>query len=458
MRNKLDLFLLALTVPFDFAMIVIGGLFAYYLRFYPAVLDIRPALFSVSLHDYFFALLIIAALTVAVFMLNDLYAVRRRPFYKILAKIFFATSTTLMLVIVYLFFIKETFASRFIVLFAWLAATFFLMLGRIWILFFRRFLYRKAFALKPIILVGADDLTAEMVKYLKLNQRELGYKVIAVANSFDTLIADLGRLLKEYPKVQELWQCDAGISRRISVKLIDFTMRHHLTFKYITGHFESRITNIDVNIINGYPLVELKRTALEGWGRIVKRIIDIIGALLGIILFSPVMIVTAIIIKMTSEGPIFADIPPRAGQYAKPFKFFKFRSMYVGAHKDQEKLQSERDGLFKLEKDPRITKVGHVIRKWSIDELPQFFNVLIGNMSLVGPRPHYTYEYKEEHKRVLALKPGITGMGQISGRSDLSFDDEVQVDMYYMEHWSVWLDFWIILRTPLAILKNRKAS
>ena len=450
--------MLALTVPFDFMMIVIGGLFAYYLRFYPAVLEIRPALFSISLRTYFFALLIIAALGVAVFMLNDLYAVRRRPFYKILAKIFFATSTTLMLVIVYLFFIKETFASRFIVLFAWLAATIFLMIGRIWILFFRRFLYRKAFALKQIILVGEDNLTEEMAKYLKLNQRELGYKVVAVAKNFDTLIADLTLLAKEYPKAEELWQCDASISRKVSVKLIDFTIRHHVMFKYITGHFESRTTNIDVNIVNGYPLVELKRTSLEAWGRIVKRIIDIIGALFGIIIFSPVMIITAIMIKFTSKGPVFADIPVRASQYGKPFKFFKFRSMYVGAHKEQENLVSEREGLFKLEKDPRITKVGHFIRKWSIDELPQFFNVLFGDMSIVGPRPHFTYEYKEEHKRVLALKPGITGMGQISGRSDLSFEDEVQVDMYYMEHWSIWLDFWIILRTPLAIIKNRKAS
>lgn len=458
MKNKVDLFLLALMVPVDFIMIVVGGLFAYYLRLSSFVVNIRPVQYIVSLREYFIALLFVAVLAIFVFMLNDLYLARRRPFFKILASIFFATITTLMLVIVYLFFIKETFTSRFVVLFAWLAATFFIIIGRVWLLFLRRYLYSNDFGLKKIVLVGDVELTENMKDYLKKNRKKLGYKVVTVINNYDTLLADLNRLLKENQNIAEIWQCDAKVSRSESVKLIDFTIKNHLLFKYVTGHFESRTTNIDVNVINSFPLVELRRTSLQGWGRILKRFIDIIGAICGIIIFSPIMIITAIIIKLTSKGPIIADIPERAGQYGKPFKFFKFRSMYVGAHKDQEKFDSDRDGLFKLKDDPRITKVGHFIRKWSIDELPQFFNVLFGNMSLVGPRPHYTYEYKEKHKRVLALKPGITGVGQISGRSDLSFDEEVKLDLYYMEHWSIWLDIWVILRTPIAILKNRKAS
>jgi len=458
MRNKTDLFLIALLMPVDFSMIILGGLLSFYLRFSSFVLEIRPALFSISVRTYFYALLGVATLAIFVFTLNDLYLFRRKPFYKKLAKIFFATSTTLMLVILYLFFIKESFSSRFIVLFTWISATFFVILGRVWVLSLRRFLYKKDFALKSIILVGSDKSTEDMYKYLQIKQRLLGYKVVAIARNKERLFADLNLYMKDYPMVQELWQCDANISRIDSVKLIDFTIKYHIAFKYITGNFESRTTNIDVDIINGVPVVELKKTPLEAWGRIVKRIIDIIGALFALIIFSPILLITAIAIKIESKGPLIPDIPERAGQYASSFRFFKFRSMYVGAHKDQSKVKSDREGLFKAKEDPRITKVGAFIRKWSIDELPQLFNVLIGNMSLVGPRPHYTYEYQEHHKRSLTVKPGITGMAQISGRSDLSFDDEVQLDLHYIEHWSLWLDFWILLRTPLAVFKNRKAS
>lgn len=456
--SKVDLFLLALLLPLDFLMIVLGGLFAYYLRFHDFVLAWRPALFSIDLLAYFKALLLIAGIGVVLFTLNGLYNSSRRPFYKDFAKILFATSATLMVAVLYLFFIKENFASRFIVLFAWVGSTFFVILGRLAILFLRRYLYKKDFALKHIVVVGDDSISRQMIDWLENQQKYLGYKVVKVLNSPETLFADLYQTLDSNPHVKEVWQCDQSFSRQTSVKLIDVCVKYHLVFKYVSGSFESRVTNIDVNVINGIPLVELKRTSLGGWGRIVKRAIDILGALFGLVLFSPVMLVTALAIKWNSKGPILADIPERAGQYGKPFRFFKFRSMYVGAHKDQAKLQSERDGLFKLDKDPRITRVGTFIRKWSIDELPQFFNVLIGNMSLVGPRPHFTYEYEEQHKRVLALKPGITGMGQVSGRSDLSFDDEVKLDLYYMEHWSIWLDLWIILKTPIAILRNRKAS
>lgn len=456
--SKVDLFLLALLVPLDFVMIVLGGLFAYYLRFHPFVVNWRPVLFSVDLFSYFKAMLLVASIGLLLFALNGLYSSNRRPFYKDFAKILFATSATLMVAILYLFFIKENFASRFIVLFTWVCSTFFVIFGRLLILWLRQYLYKKDIALKHIVVVGNDSITRHLVEWLHNNQKYLGYRVVKVLNNPETLFVDLYQTLDVNPHVKEVWQCDQSFSRQTSVKLIDVCVKYHLVFKYVSGSFESRVTNIDVNVINGIPLVELKRTSLDSWGRIVKRFVDIFGSLFGIVLFSPVMIVTAFAIKWDSKGPILADIPERAGQYGKPFRFLKFRSMYVGAHKDQVKLKSERDGLFKLDKDPRITKVGAFIRKWSIDELPQFFNVLVGNMSLVGPRPHYTYEYEEHHKRVLALKPGITGMGQVSGRSDLSFDDEVKLDLYYMEHWSIWLDLWIIIKTPFAILRNRKAS
>ena len=209
-------------------------------------------------------------------------------------------------------------------------------------------------------------------------------------------------------------------------------------------------------------MVELKRTALDGWGRIVKRLVDIIGSVLGLILLSPFFLIMAIIIKSDSEGPVFYK-PKRISQNKK-FRLYKFRSMVKGAEAQKKKLlqhNERKDGpLFKMKDDPRITKVGKFIRKTRIDELPQLLNVLIGQISLVGPRPHQPDEiahYKKHHKKVLAIKSGMTGMAQVSGSSDLSFEDEVKLDTFYIENWSLFLDLKIFLKTLVVLWRDRSA-
>ncbi len=186
------------------------------------------------------------------------------------------------------------------------------------------------------------------------------------------------------------------------------------------------------------------------------------------------MIITAILIKLESSGSIIYK-NERVSKNGV-FKTYKFRSMFLkycvgdgyGDNKALEfeeeliKKQNTKDGpVYKIGRDPRLTKIGRFIRRWSIDEFPQFFNVLFGNMSLVGPRPHQPREvikYEKHHKKVLAIKPGITGLAQISGRSDLSFEEEVKLDTYYIENWSLLLDISIILRTPIAMIRTRKAE
>lgn len=150
------------------------------------------------------------------------------------------------------------------------------------------------------------------------------------------------------------------------------------------------------------------------------------------------------------------------GEHGRPFRYFKFRSMYHNVHSQRytalAHLDTRKGPLVKIKNDPRVTPVGRFIRTWSIDELPEFFLVFFGRMSLVGPRPHLPEEvanYEPHQRRVLAIKPGITGLAQISGRSDLSFDDEVNLDLWYIEHWSLWRDLWILFRTPMAILTHR---
>jgi len=206
----------------------------------------------------------------------------------------------------------------------------------------------------------------------------------------------------------------------------------------------------------------------------IKRIIDILGSLLGIVLFSPIMILTSIWIKIVSpNGPVLADIPNRVGKDKKPFRFYKFRSMYPNAHellkKDAELYDKYVKNNYKLstDEDPRLIKGGKFLRKSSIDETPQFFNVLKGEMSIVGPRAYYFDEIENQLKRfpeakkyideVMKVKPGITGLWQVSGRSDIGFVDRVKLDAEYAKKMSLLYDLMIILKTPYVVLTGKGA-
>ncbi|MFC7788628.1 sugar transferase [Microbacterium sp. MAHUQ-60] len=211
--------------------------------------------------------------------------------------------------------------------------------------------------------------------------------------------------------------------------------------------------------VAGLPLIHVEYPRFEGRERIAKRAFDILGSLGLIVLFSPVMIAVAIAVKMTSKGPIFYS-QERIGLHGKPFRMLKFRSMVVGADDELQSLLDQQGTsdrpLFKVNNDPRITPVGRFIRRYSLDELPQFFNTLIGTMSLVGPRPQREAEvalYDDDAHRRLFMKPGITGLWQVSGRSDLSWDDAIRLDLYYVENWSVTSDIVVVARTLAAIIR-----
>ena len=225
-----------------------------------------------------------------------------------------------------------------------------------------------------------------------------------------------------------------------------------------------------------YPDV-IARMARKRSHHFAKRFIDIIGSLFALISFSPIFGVIAALIKLTSEGHVFFK-QDRVGLFGKRFVLYKFRSMYMnndptihqefiknlirGEHdKASKQIKLQQGGTYKITKDPRVTHVGHLLRKTSLDELPQFFNVLLGDMSLVGPRPAIPYECSEydvwHRRRLLEMKPGITGLWQVKGRSSTSFDEMVRMDINYVQEWSLWLDIKIILQTPWVVLKGKGA-
>lgn len=206
----------------------------------------------------------------------------------------------------------------------------------------------------------------------------------------------------------------------------------------------------------------------------VKRFMDIIIAVIALVVFSPIMLLTAMAIKLTSPGPVFADIPKRAGKNGKLFRLYKFRSMIPNAYikirtdpKLKKLLEEYQKAGYKLQDDPRITPIGKIIRKTSIDEIPQFINVLKGDMSVVGPRPYYPEELKTQQKQypdtkklikdALTVKPGITGYWQVSGRSDVNFDKRIAMDAAYAKSKSILWDIWIMIQTPWAIFSGKGA-
>ena len=469
-----ELFFSFLLVPLDFLMIIFAGISAYYLRFASVATEIRPVIFSLPFSDYFQILLLIAVAWIIIFAFAGLYSIKSsRRLTAEIYRVILACSTGLMLIVIMIFAFRELFSSRFIVLAGWLLAIIYISFARIIVRLIQRILLRYGIGIHKIVLVG-DSNTADALIYEFSSRKNSGYEIVKRLKNFNLeAMDDLTEFMKTC-EVDEIMQSDPNLSKAEVIRLFDFADENHIIFKYAADLLGAKVLKTEVSEIAGIPVVEVKKTPLEGWGRITKRIFDIIFSLFFIIIFSPILVVAAIMVKLDSRGPVIY----KNERVLKngTFKLFKFRSMIyqycVGddygndqALELEKKLIEEKSiktgPVYKIADDPRLTKVGKFIRRWSIDELPQFFNVFIGNMSLVGPRPHQPREvakYERHHKKVLSIKPGLTGLAQISGRSDLSFEDEVKLDSYYIENWSLIFDIAILLRTPLAVIRGRKVD
>lgn len=246
--------------------------------------------------------------------------------------------------------------------------------------------------------------------------------------------------------------------------LLDLCIEMGVTARVVMNFYKPRSVNSYVSSIGTYPVVTYHTISFNTFEKLVKRALDICGAMVGIIISSPIMLITALAIKLDSKGPVlFKQV--RVGMNGRQFKIFKFRTMCADAEAKKKELMNQNEMgnnlMFKMENDPRITKVGGFLRKTSIDELPQFFNVLRGEMSLVGTRPptvDEVSEYDRSHWRRISIKPGITGMWQVSGRSNIKdFDEVVKLDTQYIDNWSVWLDIKILFKTVFLVF-NRKSG
>lgn len=450
-------------LPVDIAMILASFILAYYLRI---DIEVVPAFSDVGLMSYLRYSFYLIPVWILLLALNGLYNFKRpfsfrQDFYRILN----ASSTAMLFLIVGIFFSRTFFFSRLILAFTWILSVATLSLGRLLLNQIEATFYRFGIGLHRVLLIGRNESAEKIGKYYYARER-LGYLVIGTLtadgetrkNGLTVLgrIEDLSTIIKS-KKVDEIILTETKLSEEKVLEIIQIATDQNATFRYVPDILAILTSNVTTGLIGSMPVMELHSIPLDGWGRIVKRILDIILAALSIIISSPLMLFTAIGVKLSSKGPlIYKHL--RVGRDGKSFNFYKFRSMY----EDQcDYKEGGSKWTTRYDENTRVTPFGSFIRKTSLDELPQFFNVLKGDMSFVGPRPEQPKfvekfekaipEYSKRHR----VRSGITGWAQVNGlKGDTSIQDRVKYDIYYIENWSIWFDLLIILKTIKLIVKE----
>ncbi|MBD3361032.1 exopolysaccharide biosynthesis polyprenyl glycosylphosphotransferase [Candidatus Peregrinibacteria bacterium] len=476
--KRFEIFFGIIKVPVDFIMVILAFLAAYELRLVTEPIKgiAKPIDYSVlpTIKEYLNFSIGAAVALIVIFVLGRMYTLKTTlRFSGETKKVIIFGGIWAMAIITYFFFTRTFPFSRLAIIYSFALTIIFTTFGRGLIRIIQRGFLRMGVGRRRLLFIGNNNITKEIYKYLS---NDLRYKIVGLIGQKkkDKLkilgaVRDLEKII-ERNKIDEIIQTKSDVSETQAEDILELCDLHHVNYRFIPDLIDVHRTNISIQTIGSIPIISLKPTPLDGWGKVAKRITDILGASLGLIILSPIFLITAIAIKIDSKGPIFfarldeGSPVKRVGQYGKLFNFYKFRSMHPKTdnlrYTELTKKNIRKDGpLVKIKNDPRITRVGGFIRKYSIDELPQLWNVLKGNMSLVGPRPHLPEEvakYKRHHRFILNIKPGLTGLSQISGRSDLSFEEEVKLDRYYIENWSILLDIKIIFKTLGVILKDYK--
>ncbi len=462
--KRVDLALTSLLIPTDLFAIFAGAVTSYLLRFATFSQTVRPVVFELTLAGFFQIILATAPLFLLLFAFSGLYALRSRGIILEALRIFVATSAGMAIFLAVGFLSRDLFESRFIFLVAWILITLFVILGRQLIRILRVALQRRGIGVMSIAVIGSSSTAKELIAYFKTR---MSYRVVDQFATWNKLTEKTLLAYRQEGSLDAIYLADADSDRHQIDSAKAFADHSQIAFFYSADLVPGQALHPIFHTINGIPMIEVPKTPLDGWGAIYKRSIDIIGALALILLTLPLQIPIALILLFERNGGIIYS-QQRIGLNARPFAFLKFRSMRKNAHEEQfdpeflARHGNNRDDkiFFKLKDDPRVTRFGKFIRKYSLDELPQLYLVLFGTMSLVGSRPHLPEEvakYPLEAKRIFTLKPGITGMAQVSGRADLRFEDELRLDLHYLENWSPLLDLVILLKTPLVVLLKKGA-
>lgn len=454
-----------LRVPADALAVFAALLFAYRLRelridLLPGIQLLEPA---TSLPEFSLYITSFALPGTLVFLglaaLLRLYVLRTtESAWSEVGRVVIAAALWLVLVIAWYFLIrKQLFYSRALLVHAVFFIGMFSLLVRIALILCERSLLHFGIGQRLVVSVGrhplarpADDVLRHDVHY-----RYLGH--LETLESFERLA--------ERKTIDLVLQTDPDPGSTATLALIDYCRSNQIGYGFLPPVLADVPHQLRVERLGLLPLVQFRPTPLDGWGRVLKRGFDGVLSAALIVILLPVLLLIAMAIIMDSGWPVLF-VSPRIGELGrKRIPVLKFRTMRQGADLEKDHLRHlshRKDGpLFKVRNDPRVTKIGRILRRFSLDELPQLFNVFLGQMSLVGPRPHLPEEvarYSPFERRVFAVKSGVTGLAQVSGRSNLPFADEVRLDLRYIEEWSLLLDVWILWRTVLTVLSRRGAD
>jgi exopolysaccharide biosynthesis polyprenyl glycosylphosphotransferase len=471
---------LAIRLVIDVLLLVVAFALAYWARYNAELVrDIAPE-FRQPLGAFWATGVMFTGIALITFYSRGVYAQPRgTSWFDQVTRIASCTLIAICLFLLSFLLFSPTLPSRLFFVFLWAAVIGVFGVERYAVRRVRIALWQRGINEYRVIVVGATGAGQRVMRQI-VTRPDMGYRLVGFVDDRevqrrwsvpfrpDQRPQRLGGVVDLYNfvakgQVDELIIALGGTRRHDLPHLLTHCDKHQVRYRIVPDLMEVRFDHTEIETLDGLPLIGLKEPALRGWRLVMKRAVDIALAGLLLLVLSPLLLLIALLIRLEKpRGPIIFQ-QKRAGRGGKVFMCMKFRSMRPDAEalKAQLLAQNEADGpIFKMKNDPRVTRVGKWLRKTSLDELPQLFNILRGDMSFVGPRPpipHEVVQYSPWHLQRLEVKPGLTGLWQVSGRSNLTFDEMVTLDLYYAENWSLMLDFKLMLQTIPAVLFARGA-
>ena len=462
----------------DIATLLIAFTLAYIIR---VIIDGRPTVSNVYALEYLQASLVIIPIWIIIFASlglysSNIYGRRLIEWSKIALGAFIG-----ILVIIGWEYVsgRYFFPARLVTVYAFIGSFFLLVFERELLRLIRSVLYLFGRGISRVLIVGNSEATRDIAMNLS-NTAKSGYQIVAIAgpakivpksmavehfSTIELALKDIDRL-----RINSIIQTDLYDSSERNQLLLGAAQTRHISYSFIPGEPEFYTGKNTVDVFLGYPMITVSQTPLVGWGAIAKGIFDRLIALVAIIVLSPVLLVLVVLQKIFNPGPVFY-VSARLSQFSKPVRLIKFRSMRpeFGRHDaadeframGRDDLANEYEKHRKVTEDPRVTKFGDFLRKTSLDELPQLINVLRGDLSMVGPRPILPQEAKFSPARTALLhsvKSGVTGLWQVSGRSNLTFEERIDLETFYAQNWSFWLDIKILFKTVAVVLRKTGAK
>lgn len=470
MKQNSSIFYALLLIVGDFLALVGAFTVAYILR---VKYDTRPLIEQIPSEAYLYGFLTVLPLWILVHAVIGLYNrdVYENRFREI-GRLMLGSFLGMLVVIGYDFIIDDTlFPARLVAVYGFVLSLAFLIVFRAIARLFRSAFFNLGVGITNVLIVGNTNDAEAIIHELEHTKRS-GHRIIGVVTegeskhpTFKTFHDATDKLGPN--KIHTIIQAELFNKTELNDEVMVYAQSHHIAYKFIPSNNELFVGNIEVELFRGTPVVTVHQTPLVGWGSIFKRLFDILVSATLIILLSPILLLTALFIKILNprESVLFSQA--RLTQFDRSFTVYKFRSQqkrFDGTTPEQafEKLgkpelaEAYRRGGDHIPADPRLIKGGKFLRAASLDELPQLFNVLKGDISLVGPRaliPQELRAYQKKH-HILSIKSGLTGLAQVSGRRNLSFDERRKLDLYYVQNWSFWLDITILLKTLRAVING----